>query len=41
VPFTVGVMVLLYFDIRVRKEGFDVEILAYTMGGAAGPDFLM
>jgi len=27
-PFTMGVIVLLYFDARIRKEGFDLEILA-------------
>ena len=30
-------MVLLYFDVRVRKEGYDVELLAQEMGeGSAG-----
>jgi hypothetical protein len=40
-PFSVATTVLLYFDIRVRKEGFDVEMLARGMGGSTGPDFLL
>lgn len=28
--------VLLYYDLRIRKEGFDMEILARTMGSPAG-----
>jgi len=31
-PFMVVVMNLLYFDQRVRKEGFDMEILAERLG---------
>jgi len=37
-PFAVGVSVLLYFDTRIRSEGFDVEMLARSMGsGPSGP----
>ena len=36
-PITTLPMVLLYFDVRVRKEGYDVELLAQEMGeGSAG-----
>lgn len=27
-PFTILVIVLLYFDLRIRKEGFDLEVMA-------------
>ena len=30
-PFTAAVLALLYFDQRVRKEGFDLELLASTL----------
>jgi hypothetical protein len=30
-PFTTLVAVLLYFDMRIRKEGFDLEIMAREM----------
>ena len=40
-PFVAAVFVLLYFDLRVRKEGFDVELLASAIGppaaAASGP----
>jgi hypothetical protein len=44
-PFTVAVAALVYFDQRVRKEGFDLELLAEGLGGelpaaAAGPPLL-
>jgi hypothetical protein len=32
-PFLAAVVVLLYFDLRVRKEGFDLALLAEEMGG--------
>jgi hypothetical protein len=32
-PITVMPFVLLYFDVRVRREGYDVELLAREMGG--------
>jgi hypothetical protein len=31
-PFTAAVAVVLYFDLRVRKEGFDLELLAQRIG---------
>jgi hypothetical protein len=31
-PISVIAFVLLYYDIRVRKEGFDIEMLAQNMG---------
>jgi hypothetical protein len=38
-PFIAAVTTLVYFDLRVRKEGFDLALLAERMGGApaAGP----
>jgi hypothetical protein len=41
-PFTSVLSVLLYFDVRIRKEGFDIELLAQEMGEpppGAGPAF--
>ena len=31
-PISAGAMVLFYYDIRIRKEGFDLEMLAQSMG---------
>jgi len=31
-PFMAAVLVLIYFDLRVRKEGFDLELLAQAVG---------
>jgi hypothetical protein len=38
-PFIAAVTTLVYFDLRVRKEGFDLALLAERMGGpaASGP----
>ena len=36
-PFSTAALILLYFDIRVRKEGFDLELLAQSMEGGAPP----
>jgi hypothetical protein len=38
-PFMAAVLVLIYFDLRVRKEGFDLELLSQGVGvpGAALP----
>ncbi len=39
-PFTAAVIAVLYFDLRVRKEGFDLELLARRVGvepPAGGP----
>ncbi len=32
-PITAGAIVLLYYDLRIRKEGFDLEMLAQGMAG--------
>jgi hypothetical protein len=37
-PFVAALVVVLYFDLRVRKEAFDLEILAQAMGGRAPTD---
>lgn len=31
-PFSIAVIVLIYYDLRVRKEGFDLEVMADTLG---------
>ena len=31
-PFQAAVIAILYFDLRVRKEGFDLQLLAQKMG---------
>jgi hypothetical protein len=31
-PFSAAVVTVLYFDMRVRKEGFDLELLARQVG---------
>ncbi|MGH2443790.1 MAG: hypothetical protein ACRDFX_11610 [Chloroflexota bacterium] len=31
VPFELGVLILLYFDLRIRKEGFDIDHLTRNM----------
>jgi hypothetical protein len=40
-PFTAAVIAAVYFDLRVRKEGFDLELLARRVGveppAGAGP----
>jgi hypothetical protein len=41
-PFTAAVTVVVYFDLRVRKEAFDLELLAEQLGveppvGSAAP----
>jgi uncharacterized membrane protein len=36
-PFTSCVMTLFYYDLRVRKEGFDLELLNQQIGGAPSP----
>ena len=33
-PFLAAVVVVLYFDLRVRKEGFDLQLLAERIGSA-------
>jgi hypothetical protein len=36
-PFQAAVFTLLYIDLRVRKEGLDVELLTRAIAGEAGP----
>lgn len=31
-PFSAGVSTVVYYDLRVRKEGFDIELLAQRIG---------
>ena len=35
-PFQVAVTTVLYIDLRVRKEGFDIQLLTHSLepGGA-------
>ncbi|MDQ3916095.1 MAG: hypothetical protein M3323_12355 [Actinomycetota bacterium] len=43
-PFQAALVAVIYFDLRVRKEGFDLELLAERIGTAPDPtrrpDFL-
>jgi hypothetical protein len=34
VPIFPIVIVLVYYDTRIRKEGFDIELMAQQVGGA-------
>ena len=36
-PFTAGVVTVIYFDLRVRKEGLDLLLLAQEIGVEPGP----
>jgi hypothetical protein len=36
-PFTVVVMTLLYYDIRIRREGYDIELMSQALDAAAPP----
>jgi hypothetical protein len=36
-PFQSALLAVVYFDLRVRKEGFDLELLARGIGGTAPP----
>jgi hypothetical protein len=36
-PFLATIFILLYFDLRVRKEGFDLELLTQAVGLPAPP----
>lgn len=39
-PFQIAVSAVIYFDLRVRKEGFDLELLAQSLGAEPlGPSF--
>jgi hypothetical protein len=33
-PFQAALLTVVYFDLRVRKEGFDLELLAQGIGGS-------
>lgn len=35
-PFFIVAWILLYYDLRIRKEAFDLEVLAKTMGSPGG-----
>jgi hypothetical protein len=37
-PFAAAVLTVLYFDQRVRKEGFDLQLLAEGLGTTLDPD---
>ncbi len=37
-PYMVAVLTILYFDQRVRKEGFDLQLLAQGLGVERDPD---
>lgn len=37
-PFQAAFVTVLYFDLRVRKEGFDLELLAERIGLASRPE---
>lgn len=37
VPFPTIALILLYFDIRVRKEAFDLQVLHQSIGGGSAP----
>ena len=37
-PFSAAFVTVLYFDLRVRKEGFDLQLLAERIGLAARPE---
>ncbi len=37
-PFTAAVVVVVYFDLRVRKEGFDLVLLAQRVGAQPSPE---
>jgi hypothetical protein len=39
-PFVAALTVVLYFDLRVRKEAFDLQLLAQAMGGQAPTDVM-
>ncbi|CAA9502439.1 MAG: hypothetical protein AVDCRST_MAG67-2043, partial [uncultured Solirubrobacteraceae bacterium] len=36
-PFQAALLTVVYFDLRVRKEGFDLELLAHEIGAAVQP----
>lgn len=36
-PFVTIVTTLLYYDIRIRREGYDIELMAQALGATAPP----
>jgi hypothetical protein len=36
IPFVAAVVAVIYFDLRVRKEGFDLQLMALHIGAPAG-----
>ncbi len=36
-PFSIIAVILLYYNCRIRKEGFDLELLAQSLSGEAPP----
>ena len=36
-PLLAVVSTLLYYDLRIRKEGFDLEIMSRELGGVPAP----
>jgi hypothetical protein len=36
-PMVAVVTTLLYYDLRIRKEGFDLEVMAQELGGGSPP----
>jgi len=38
-PISAAALILLYYDLRIRKEGFDLEMLARSMGSEQGVDY--
>jgi hypothetical protein len=36
IPFVAAVVAVIYFDLRVRKEGFDLQLMAQRIGSPAG-----
>ncbi|MEJ7797997.1 MAG: hypothetical protein WKF42_05820 [Solirubrobacteraceae bacterium] len=36
-PFQAALLTVVYFDLRVRREGFDLELLAQEIGGGVPP----
>ncbi len=36
-PIAAGAFILLYYDLRIRKEGFDLQMLAQSLGSGGPP----
>jgi hypothetical protein len=39
-PISAGALILLYYDLRIRKEGFDLEMLAQQMSSGQGGEYV-